>query len=538
MSEEKEKNAAQQAAEGIMNADIYSIEVEFLKAFAHNPDSSGLYVLNLNLMPSNFQASLQTRLLFSSLYTLYNENKAVTFKNAYEYLSLQSHMGKNHAEIVGPLLDDIFNLTGTAGEKPIETDVKTLIYKIKENSFKNEARKILTSAMNKLNLEKGDYVNTVKKCSDSMTSLIESSNLYPKSNYEADVAAMNIETELRTQKGNRPFPGLDTGFDYLNGVLNGIENEMYLIGGASSMGKTTFITQLAYQILKANPDVGLVFFSLDQSKKDVLTKFLAEASSVPVKYLKCPYPKNEANEQKKKDGIQQLSSLTKRMRIIDESHGEVSIKDFKNIVRKFKIEFVNKPILVAVDTVMGIRSYQKYNDRGSELDDILAELKALVRTENIAIIGTFNLDSKSEVSRPTRESVARIPAFFYQPYVTMTLYADAVINYETPFLEWEWGTTDVMVPIVELDILKNKMNGFKGKVFYRFFDSVAAFRECVEEENENFRAMLENIEYYEQKRGSKKIPPPSPPPPPIPNIKVGTNGDQGQNRQKDEEDII
>jgi len=532
----EEKNGTPPGA--ILNADIYSIEIEFLKAFAHNPDSSGLYVLNLNLMPSNFQASLQTRLLFSSLFTLYSENKAVTFKNAYEYLNLQTQMGKTHAEIVGSLLDDIFNLTGEAGDKPIETDVKTLIYKIKENSFKNESRKILTSAINKLNHDKGDYVNAVKKCSDSMMSLIESSNLYPKASYEVDVEAMNIDTELRTQKSGRNFPGLDTGFDYLNGVLNGIENEMYLIGGASSMGKTTFISQLAYQILKANSDVGLIFFSLDQSKKDILTKFLAEASSVPVKYLKCPSPKNEAYEQKKKDGIQLLSSLTKRMRIIDESHGEVSIKDFKNIVRKFKIEFINKPIVVAVDTIMGIRSYQKYSDMESELNDILAELKALVRTENIALIGTFNLDSRSEIARPTRESVARIPAFFYQPYVTMTLYSDAVINYETPFLEWEWGTSDVMVPIVELDILKNKMNGFKGKMFYRFFDSVAAFRECVEAENENFRAMLENIEYYEQKRGSKKVPPPAPPPPPVPNIKVSTNQDPKPNRQNSEEEII
>jgi len=528
--------------ETINNRNIYRIEVEFLKAFAHTPDAAGLYALNLNLMPSNFHAALATKFLYAALFKLYSENKAITFKDAYDFLNSQHHLDKTHAEIVGPLLEEIFTLTGAAGEKPVESDVKTLIYNIKENGFKNDARKILTSSVNKLNHEKGDYVNTVKKSAESLLSLLEASSAHTAANSEVDIKALNIELELKAQKGGRAFPGLDTGFEILNGALNGVENEFYLIGAASSMGKTTFTTQLAFQLLKQNPELNLVFFSLDQSQKDILIKFVSAASGVPVKYLKCPSPKNESHELKKKDGIAYVTTLAKRMKIIDESYGDISIKDFKNIIRKFKLEFYNKPVIVIVDTVLAIRPCHTYNDKASEINDILAEIKTLVRTENIALIGTFNLNAEAETGRPKRRDVSEIPAFLYQPYAMMTLYSDFIVSFETPFLEWEWGTDDAMVPIVELDIMKNKMNGFKGKIFYRYFDSLAAFKECVEEENDNYRAMIENVEHYQTKRGNRPVPQVAPPPPPIPNIRINTDGNgknpAGRDQSNNDEDMI
>lgn len=500
--------------------DVYRTEIEFLKSFAHNPDFAGLYALNLNLMPSNFQSSQKTRFIYSALLSLYNENRAINFQNARMYLNEQMHQRRSHFEICGELCESIFNLTGEAGESPVETDVKSLIYKIKENSLRNESKKLLASAMNKLNNDRGDYVNTIKKCAESINSLLESSNLTGECSYEPDAVQTNIDLEIATAKNNRPFCGLDTGFELLNQTINGLENEMYLIGAASAMGKTTFATQLAFQVLKNNPEANLIFFSLDQSQKDILVKFISEASGVAVKYIKCSFPRNEALDIKKKEGISFVASLTKRMRIVDESHGEVTIKDFKNIIRKHKLEFLNKPLVVIADTISAIRPVTRLADRAAEISDVLAELKTLVRTEEFSLVATFNLDGPAEVKRPKREDLARIPAFIYQPYVTMTLYSDFIFNFETPFLEWEWGSSDLMVPIVELEVIKNKMSGNKGRIFYRYLDSLASYRECVELENENYNAMIENLEHFEHKRGNQPIPPIAPAPPPMRNIQI------------------
>lgn len=520
--------------------DIYKTEIEFLKSFAHNPDFAGLYALNLNLMPSNFQSSVKTRFIYTAFLSLYNENRAINFQNARMHLNGQMHQQKSHFEVCGELCEHIFNLTGEAGESPVEADVKTLIYKIKENSLRIESKKLLASSMNKLNNDKGDYVNTIKKCAESIGVLLENSNLSGECNYEPDAVQTNIDLEIATARNNRPFCGLDTGFELLNQAINGIENEMYLIGAAGSMGKTTFATQLAFQMLKANPDANLIFFSLDQSQKDILVKFISEASGVSVKYIKCSFPRNENLDIKKKEGISYVASLTKRMRIVDESHGEVTIKDFKNIIRKHKLEFLNKPLVVIVDTISSIRPMTRYDDKLSEISDILSELKTLVRTEEFAMVATFNLDGSAEIKRPKREDLARVPAYIYQPYVTMALYSDFIFNFETPFLEWEWGSSDLMVPIVELEIIKNKMSGNKGRIFYRYLDSLASYRECVELENENYNAMIENIEHFEHKRGNQPIPPVAPPHPPVRNIQVdnknmGESDFAARNKPKDKE---
>ncbi len=501
--------------------DIYKTEIEFLKAFVHNSDFAGLYALNLNLMPSNFQSSLKTKFIYSALLSLYNENRTINFQNAELFLKQNYHLQKTQFSICGELCEHIFNLTGEAGETPVETDVKTLIYKIKENCLRNESKKLLASSMNKLNNDKGDYINTIKKCAESIHVLLENADLSSDHDYEPDAVKTNIDFEIATAKNNRPFCGLDTGFEILNQAVNGLENEIYLIGAASAMGKTTFAAQLAFQILKNNSDVQLIFFSLDQSQKDILVKFISEASGVAVKYIKCSFPRTESLDIKKKEGIAAVAQLTKRMRIIDESHGEVTIKDFKNIIRKHKLEFVDKPLVVISDTISAIRPMTRYNDKASEAADILSEIKTLVRTEEFAMIGTFNLDGETEIKRPKREDFSRIPAFIYQPYVVMMLYCDFIFNFETPFLEWEWGSSDLMVPIVELEVIKNKMSGFKGRIFYKYLDSLASYRECVEIENENYNAMIENIEHYEHKRGNKPIPPIAPPAPPVRNIRHG-----------------
>ncbi len=497
-------------------SDVYRSEVEFLKAFAHNPDAAGLYCVSMALMPSNFYASPATKFIFSAFYSLYCENKSVNYQNSREFLGAQKYSNKTKLDYAGELLEDIFNLSGIAGERPIEIDIKSLVYKIKENSFKAEAKKILSASINKLNQENSDYINTIKKCSDTLISLIESSSPHAQINYEPDPAAMNLKIELETLKSNKKLSGLDTGFPLLNTAISGIERELYLIGGASSMGKTTFITYLTYQLLTLNSDLNIVFFSLDQSQKDILTKFISAASGVPVKYIKCPSPRNDAYDKNKKEAIKLVSEFVKRLRIIDESYGDINIKDFKHIVRKFKIEFGQKPLLIIADTISAIKPCHRYEDKIMEVSDIIAELKTLVRSEDISMIGTYNLESKAEIVRPRREDIIKVPAFVYEPYVTMTIYSDFILNFETPFLEWEWGSSDMMVPIVEIDIVKSKMTGFKGRLFYRYYDSAAIFKECVDAENENYRAMIENLTYYHQKRGNQPIPPLAPPAPTMP----------------------
>mgnify|MGYP003377548881 CR=1 FL=1 len=76
------------------------------------------------------------------------------------------------------------------------------------------------------------------------------------------------------------FLGLDTVFPHLNYVANGLMPGLFILGAAPSTGKTTFVKQLADQVVEANPDAACLFVSLEQSREELRVKTLSRLSGV------------------------------------------------------------------------------------------------------------------------------------------------------------------------------------------------------------------------------------------------------------------
>lgn len=70
--------------------------------------------------------------------------------------------------------------------------------------------------------------------------------------------------------------GRKTGFIYLDKTIGGLYAGLYLIAGGTSLGKTTLALQLADQLAEAGQEV--IYFSLEQSKLELVTKSLARIS--------------------------------------------------------------------------------------------------------------------------------------------------------------------------------------------------------------------------------------------------------------------
>lgn len=68
-----------------------------------------------------------------------------------------------------------------------------------------------------------------------------------------------------------------TGFDNLDAVAGGIYPGLYVLGAISSLGKTTFIHQLADQMAAAGENV--LYFSLEQSRLEMVSKSLARITA-------------------------------------------------------------------------------------------------------------------------------------------------------------------------------------------------------------------------------------------------------------------
>lgn len=68
-----------------------------------------------------------------------------------------------------------------------------------------------------------------------------------------------------------------TGFAILDETAKGLYAGLYVVGAISSLGKTTFCTQLADQLAAAGEEV--LFFSLEQSKLEIVSKSIARRTA-------------------------------------------------------------------------------------------------------------------------------------------------------------------------------------------------------------------------------------------------------------------
>lgn len=81
------------------------------------------------------------------------------------------------------------------------------------------------------------------------------------------------DVEVMRQTGK-----IKTGFKYLDELSKGVRPRLYIIAALSSLGKTTFALQAADNIAAAGYDV--LFFSLEQSKLELVSKSLARLSKL------------------------------------------------------------------------------------------------------------------------------------------------------------------------------------------------------------------------------------------------------------------
>ena len=95
-----------------------------------------------------------------------------------------------------------------------------------------------------------------------------------KSEYLKTSAGKSLSALLGAIMANARKPRFSTGFKTIDDALNGgLYTGLYFIGAISSLGKTTLTLQIADNLAKQGRDV--LFFSLEQSKYDLMTKSIS-----------------------------------------------------------------------------------------------------------------------------------------------------------------------------------------------------------------------------------------------------------------------
>lgn len=192
------------------------------------------------------------------------------------------------------------------------------------------------------------------------------------------------------------YKGRSTGFKQLDKKINGVYPGLYVLGAISSLGKTTYIHQLADQM--ANKGEKVIFFSLEQSKFELVSKSISRQTFL----INPKQAKTSLSIMQNTDiaditieavrNYQEIANNT----IIVEGNFDMTVKSIRNYVEGYINATGNKPIVI-LDYLQILRPI---NDRWTEKQQVdfnVSELKRISRDNDIPIfiICSFNRENYS-----------------------------------------------------------------------------------------------------------------------------------------------
>lgn len=186
-----------------------------------------------------------------------------------------------------------------------------------------------------------------------------------------------------------PIP---TGFTQLDKLSGGLQSGLYFLAAISSLGKTTFASQLADNVAAAGKSV--LYFSLEQSRAELVSKSLARqiALTDPLSKISSISIRRGFNQL---EAAQAAADYVKRvgfnLSIIEAGGQCVDAAYIKAAVEKFK------PIVVIIDYLQIMDSRVNGTPR-EKIDRNVLELKRLSREKGITVFVISSINRNAYLS--------------------------------------------------------------------------------------------------------------------------------------------
>ena len=198
-------------------------------------------------------------------------------------------------------------------------------------------------------------------------------------------------TEVETNSKNPGLTGITTGFKEMDDHTGGWKNQdLIIVGGASSMGKTSLALSLAFNAVVS--DVPSVVFSYEMSVNQLLTRLVSSNSAIENKSLSSGTLRdNDWTTMHKSIGQMERMPL-----YIDECN-DTSLRYLLNRIRRYVIS--KKVKLVMIDYLQLVNNFTRGRSREQEVSQIARSLKNIAKELDICVIALSQL-SRGVEKRP------------------------------------------------------------------------------------------------------------------------------------------
>lgn len=232
--------------------------------------------------------------------------------------------------------------------------------------------------------------------------------------------------ELHRNKG--ALRGVRTGYRDLDNMTAGLQrSDLIILAARPAMGKTTLVTNLAYNVATIAKQP-VLFFSLEMSKEQLVDRMLADASGVDAWNIRTGNLSD--------DDFSKLSEAMGEMAeapiYIDDTPG-VSVLEMRTKARRAAHE---QPLgLIIVDYLQLMQgSGRSDGNRVQEVSEISRGLKLLARELNVPVIALSQLSRSVESRSPQIPQLADLResgSIEQDADIVMFIYREAYYNPDT-----------------------------------------------------------------------------------------------------------
>ncbi|MFC3847007.1 replicative DNA helicase [Helicobacter baculiformis] len=223
-------------------------------------------------------------------------------------------------------------------------------------------------------------------------------------------------------RGNSQMLGLDTGFYELNKYTAGFQNgDLIVVGARPSMGKTSFVLNIAQTTLNHNK--GVAFFSMEMGAEQLMLRLLAGATSIHLHDLKL----GKLQDYQWDELSQCAQDLQSKPLFIDDT-SVLTLEHVRSKLRQIKAHHPEIGIAI-LDYLQLMSSNHSELARHAQIAEISRGLKVLARELEIPIIALSQLNrslENREDKRPILSDLKESGAIEQDADQVLFLYRDEV----------------------------------------------------------------------------------------------------------------
>ena len=224
--------------------------------------------------------------------------------------------------------------------------------------------------------------------------------------------------------------GVKTGYRDLDNMTAGLQrSDLIILAARPAMGKTTLVTNLAYNVATIEKKT-VLFFSLEMSKEQLIDRMLADAAGVDSWNIRT----GNLTEEDFAKLAEASGEMAEAPIFIDDTPG-VSVLEMRTKARRAAHDGELGLIIIDyLQLMQGSGSAQANGNRVQEVSEISRGLKLLARELNVPVIALSQLSRSVESRSPQIPQLADLResgSIEQDADIVMFIYREAYYNPET-----------------------------------------------------------------------------------------------------------